>query len=259
MRIFLSLMVAMLGLNSANAQTAEQKGYAIMQRQAQVDEGWQSELSQGQMVLYTSGGTVQRSFSAERLEQGAGNLSKFTFHGPADVKGTVLLSHSKTEPTPDMQWLFLPSIQRVKRIASGNRKGSFMGSEFSFEDLTGYELNDSKYKWVADQACPGAAQSKCYVVEAYPLNRDSAYSKRVIWVDQQYFRPFQIDYYNRGGQFMKRLNYAGYAVFLQRFWRPGRLTMQNAQTGKRTDMVWSGYRLQSGIAASQFEPQRLGR
>ena len=64
-----------------------------------------------------------------------GDKSLMVFDEPRDVKGTALLTHAHKQEADD-QWLYLPALKRVKRISSSNRSGSFMGSEFSYEDLT---------------------------------------------------------------------------------------------------------------------------
>ena len=64
------------------------------------------------------------------------------FDEPRDVKGTAFLIHAHKQEADD-QWLYLPALKRVKRISSSNRSGSFMGSEFSYEDLGAQELENS--------------------------------------------------------------------------------------------------------------------
>ena len=63
-----------------------------------------------------------------------GDKSLSIFDTPADVEGTIFLSHTKIK-NPDDQWLFLPALKRVKRISSSNKSGPFMGSEYAYEDL----------------------------------------------------------------------------------------------------------------------------
>ncbi|HIN59600.1 MAG TPA: outer membrane lipoprotein-sorting protein, partial [Gammaproteobacteria bacterium] len=72
---------------------------------------------------------------------GDGDKSLTIFSYPADIKGTVFLSH--THPTrPDEQWLYLPALKRIKRISSSNKSGPFMGSEFAYEDLASQEIEN---------------------------------------------------------------------------------------------------------------------
>ena len=67
-----------------------------------------------------------------------GDKSLSIFERPRDVKGTALLNFTHKTGTDD-QWLYLPALKRVKRISSANKSGSFMGSEFAFEDITSQE------------------------------------------------------------------------------------------------------------------------
>ena len=68
-----------------------------------------------------------------------GDKSLFVFDEPRDVQGTAFLIHAHREDADD-QWLYLPALKRVKRISSANRSGSFMGSEFAYEDMTAQEV-----------------------------------------------------------------------------------------------------------------------
>ena len=90
-----------------------------------------------------------------------GDKSLSIFDKPRDVKGTAFLSFSHTKGADD-QWLYLPALKRVKRIASRNKSGPFMGSEFSFEDLASFEIGKYTYKFLKEEAC---ALGNCFVVE----------------------------------------------------------------------------------------------
>ena len=83
---------------------------------------------------------------------GDGDKSMFVFDEPRDVKGTALLIHAHREST-DGQWLYLPALKRVKRISSSNRSGSFMGSEFAYEDMSAQEVERFTYRYLRDEPC----------------------------------------------------------------------------------------------------------
>ncbi len=74
-----------------------------------------------------------------------GDKSLFVFDEPRDVQGTAFLIHAHREDADD-QWLYLPALKRVKRISSANRSGSFMGSEFAYEDMTAQEVEKFTYR-----------------------------------------------------------------------------------------------------------------
>ena len=157
MKKVLAALVVLLAASAADAKTAdeinaagspEQKGQAVAMELGARNAGYKDLGGDVEMVLRdASGGEAKRRFSLKVLEKpdpSSGDYSLIVFDAPADVKGTAVLSHAKPGDEDD-QWLYLPSTRRVKRIASSNRTGSFAGSEFSFEDLTG---NDGrKYGW----------------------------------------------------------------------------------------------------------------
>lgn len=245
--------------SQATAQDA-QKGLQIMQAQDASDAGWRTVRVNGEMVLVTNSGNVSRAFSllrTERPSRSSGDNSRMTFSTPADVNGTVLLTHGNIEPNDDNQWLYLPATGQARRISSGNRSGKFLSSEFSFEDMGGSELEDNTYGWLRDEACPGNPQLTCHVVAAYPKNRRSGYQQRVFWLDTRAYRVFQTEYYSRRGQLEKRMTSSGFRQY-NGHWRPARLDMVNLQTGNRTLLNWSGYSFGVGIDAAELSPQRLG-
>ena len=249
-------------VTAAHSQSSAERGLQIMESREASDAGWQNARVSGTMVLYdASKRAIERNFDVIRSERNTahkGDLSRILFQDPADVRGTVLLTHSKVEPADDDQWLYLPVNRRVRRISSSNRTGKFLSSEFSYEDMGGSELEDSTYEWLEDTPCPGAANLQCHVVAAYPKSRASGYSKRVIWLDTKEYRFYQSEYYNRGGRLEKRLTLSDYKNY-QGHWRPALMQMENLQTGRRTDMRWDGYQFGVQLSATDFSPQRLGQ
>ena len=81
-----------------------------------------------------------------------GDRSMFVFDRPRDVRGTAFLVHAHKND-PDDQWLYLPALKRVKRISSSNQSGSFMGSEFSYEDMGTVEIEKFTHRFLRDEAC----------------------------------------------------------------------------------------------------------
>ena len=254
--------IALFG-GEASAETPEEKGLAIAVEADKRDLGWGDQKVVGAMVLRDSQGTESRrafeSLTLEDQSTGNGDKSIIVFNTPRDIRGTALLTHSKIEPDDDDQWLFLPAIKRVKRISSSNRTGKFVSSEFSYEDLGSQEVGDYDYKYLKDEACPGDPGLTCFVVESYPKNPRSGYSKRLGWIDSQHYRIYQIDFYNRRGELEKTLTFAGYKQYLDRYWRADSLRMENRQTGKSTDLVWERYEFRTGLSERDFDSQVLPR
>ncbi len=245
------------------AQTPAEKGLAISTEADKRDLGFGDFEAEGRMVLRNKQGQESvrefRAMTLERPDAGIGDMSITVFEKPRDVRGTALLTHANVEPADDDQWLYLPAVKRVKRISSSNRTGKFVSSEFSFEDLGGQEVDDFSYEWLRDEACPTMAGSQCFVVSRIPKNKKSGYSKTISWIDQDEYRLTQAEFYNRRGDLEKVLNLTDYQQYLGQFWRPGLMRMENRQTGKSTDLVWSNYKFRSGLAEGDFDSQRLSK
>ena len=245
----------------ARAETPEEKGLAIAVEADKRDLGWGDFEVDGEMVLRDKGGKESRrafrNLTLERQDPNLGDLGVIVFSKPRDIRGTGLLTHANIEPTDDDQWLYLPAVKRVKRISSSNRAGKFVSSEFSYEDLGSQEFNDYTYKWLRDEPCPTDASLTCHVVESYPKNPKSGYSKRVGWIDTAEYRLQHIEFHNRRGDLEKALTFTGYQQYLGQYWRADEMRMVNKQTGKETDLLWSNYRFRTGLSDADFTSQRL--
>ena len=242
---------------AALAQSAEQKGEEIVQRAQAAGQGWGDSSSSGQMILYTQGGAQsERRFNAKGLE-GRGNnpsASLLVFEWPGDVRDTALLTYSYDNKADD-QWLYLPSVGRVKRISSSARSGSFMGSEFAYEDMTDQGPDDFNHKWVQDGPCP-VGGGTCHVIDRTPKQR-SGYALQRVWMNASNLYVVQVQYFDRAGKHVKTLQSSGQKKYQGKYWRPAKMRMVNHLTGKSTDLLWSGYKFGNGFSANDFSVQAL--
>jgi len=253
-RVSLFLCAFLLSL-SVMAETAEEKGLAIAQAADKYDFGFQDFTADMVMTLRNKKGQEsRREIRIRTLEvQGDGDKSLSIFDQPRDVKGTAMLTFSHGLK-PDDQWLYLPALKRVKRINSRNKSGPFMGSEFAYEDLGSQEIEKYSYKYVRDEAC---GDYQCYVIEQYPEYEHSGYTRRVVWLDKEGYRPIQVVFYDRKNALLKTLKNSDYQQFLGHYWRPGMMAMENHQTGKSTTLEWSNYQFQVGLTDADFNKARL--
>ncbi|MFC3120078.1 outer membrane lipoprotein-sorting protein [Agaribacter flavus] len=255
-----SAMLAIITLGSAamvSAETPEEKGLRIAIEAKNRDRGWQDSYADMRMVLRNKQGEEsEREIVSKTLEQeNDGDKGLTIFNKPKDVKGTAFLSFSHPIG-PDDQWLYLPALKRVKRISSSNKSGPFMGTEFSFEDLSSFEVEKYTYKYLRDEAFNKLDN---YVVEQYPVDENSGYTRRVVWLDKEEYRTQKIDFYDRKNSLLKTLIFEDYQQFLGKFWRPGKAEMVNHQTGKSTTLEWSNYAFKTGLDESDFNRNALKR
>ena len=233
-----------IGLNIARATDARAQGYGnFTARQTMVLRNKQGQES-------------TRSLRVKVLEvEGDGDKSLFVFDEPRDVEGTAFLIHAHKLEADD-QWLYLPALKRVKRISSANRSGSFMGSEFSYEDMGAQELEKYTYRYLRDEPC---GELTCTVIERVPTDRKSGYSRQVVWQDRDELRTWKVEYYDRKDAHLKTLTMTGYAQYLDSYWYAGEMTMINHLTGKSTDLNWSDYQFRTDLNDRDFTQTGLKR
>lgn len=241
----------------AVAEPAAEKGLQIAREADLRADGFGDFTAEMEMILKNrQGDTSTRYIRVLGLEvKGDGDKSLSIFNEPADVKGTAMLTYShKTEP--DDQWLYLPAMKRVKRIASNNKSGPYMGSEFAYEDIASQEVEKYTYKYLRDEALNGV---DCFVMERYPVDENSGYKRQVVWIDKAEYRPLKIDFYDRKDSLLKTLLNNGYKKYLLHHWRPDEMFMENHQTGKTTRIVWKNYRFRTGLSEKDFQVNDLMR
>lgn len=262
-------LLAMTALNVSSARAdnanitgtpdAASKGLAIATLNDERDKGWGDARADMKMVLMNaSGETSERELHFMMLENSDpndGNWSLMTFDRPRDIEGTALLTYPHIK-TADDQWLYLPTIKRVKRISSSNRAGPFVGSEFAFEDFSTQQLGKFSYSWLRDEPC---GTLSCHVIERTPLYEDSGYTRELVWIDVTDYQFRKIDYYDRKNTLLKTLTFSGYKLYENKFWRPLELDMTNHESGKITKLIWTDYQFHTGLTKNDFTTASLER
>lgn len=246
----------LLGTARAGAGPAEDQGLDLARKVDQANDGFRGETSSMEMVLINAHGerTTRKLTSQAGESAGDGDRSRIEFQWPADVKGTRMLTWTH-RTSDDDQWLFLPAVNRVKRISSNNKSGSFMGSEFAYEDLGSQEVDKYKYKLLGDATLDGRAGWK---LERTPVDPRSGYSRLVTWIDREYMNAVKIEYHDRKGELLKTATFSGYTKF-GRWWRPGKIVMVNHQTKKESHLTWSSRKLEVALSQDTFRSESLDR
>lgn len=262
----LGAMLLVLGLvPAANATQSSideitdpvKKGFAIATEIERRDAGFGDYVVEARMTLMQDKKILSaREFFSQVLEiDGDGDHSINVFRTPRDVEGTAILTYSHGLK-PDDQWLYLPVIKRVKRISTRSKSGPFVGSEFAYEDMSTWLPEKFTYRFLAAENING---DDCLKIESTPAYSDSGYSTLHQWVDRKIFQPRRIDYFDRKGDLLKTLMFEDYEQYKGQWWRPGRMTMTNHQTGRVTQLAWKNYQFATGLTAADFSQSKLGR
>lgn len=241
----------------AEQEAAMAEGLRIATERKVRDTGWGDTEAVMTMVLRDARGRESRremrTLTLEVLEDGDKALT--IFDEPRDVRGSAFLTHTHTMQ-PDDQWLFLPAVNRVRRIVSRNKSGPFMGSEYAYEDLSSFELEKFSFTYLHDDEVNGEL---CYVVEQIPQDEFSGYSRMVVWIDKSHYRVQKIDYYDRRDSLLKTLSLHDYEQYKDKFWRSHRMEMVNAQNQKSTTLLLTDIQFDRGFTDADFDNNALQR
>jgi outer membrane lipoprotein-sorting protein len=137
------------------------------------------------------------------------------FKAPPQVRNTGLLTwdYEKSSQADD-QWLYLPRMKKLQRIAASDKSGAFMGSDFSYSDMTSPALEDFDYRLVKQSAT--VSKEDCWLIETTPRTKkaqeETGYARSYLWISKSKLMPLQIKAQLRAGQ---RVKYIKFGAFKQ--------------------------------------------
>lgn len=187
---FLGLSALGIGLISWPALGAgDLSAREIMEKVDDRDDG-DNGISDLEMVLIDKNGHERvRKIRSYTKDQGEDSQRIMFFLEPADVKDTAFLTYDyDAYEKDDDQWLYLPALRKTKRIASSDKSGSFMGSDFSYADMTGKDLDAYEFKVLKEADVRG---NNTWLIEAIPKTeeemKETGYKKSLLFVRQDNF------------------------------------------------------------------------
>ncbi len=253
---YLLSMFLLATVISQNAYSDE-KAIGIIQKADEMGRGWGSSSADVDMELFQQGrGSVYRAMRVKNLEiEKGGDKSMILIMSPLDMNGTVLLTHTSIM-SADNQWLLLPALKRIKRISSSNKSGSFMGSEFAFEDLASFEVEKYNYRFLRNDKLGDLLH---FVVEYIPMYKNSGYERMITWIDTRYYRVSKVEYFDRSGRHFKTLNYTDYNLHHDKFWRANIMTMQNHVNKNITTLKWKKFNFDVNYKSRDFNKNSMLR
>lgn len=247
MKKSLLLLLAISGLFAIISQEVAKRSFKAV-------SGYKTSVSKTTMVLKNSLGAENvRKLEIKKLENPVGDKSLITFLYPADIKGTKLLSFEQIG-RDDKQWLYLPALKRTKRISSRNKSGSFMGSEFSYEDIASQNYKNYTYQEEAEKVKKEGREF--YKIARYPKDKNSGYSKQVVYVDTKNYLARFGEYYDKQKRLLKKVSFKEYRK-IGNVYRIKTIIMNNLQNGKSTTLVWDEDGINVGLKKRELSKRAL--
>lgn len=250
------VLVTLLALVLGTVSVSGAPGVSGPDILAQVDATMHSSSKkmQEKMTLTSASGQERvRKLQVQNKRDGAKDQMLVQFLYPADVKGSGVLISG------DDMWLYLPALGKVRRIAGHAKKGSFMGSDLSYEDMEALGSSgfgqDYTAEYRREENCAGEAT---YVLELTPKTKEVSYQKLVMWVSTTTYLPRQIEYYSQDGKLGKRLQNRDITKIDGR-WVAGTVEMVDLIKGGKTILEVENVDFDAAIDSSVFTTRYLER
>ncbi|HET8577869.1 MAG TPA: outer membrane lipoprotein-sorting protein [Methylomirabilota bacterium] len=206
-------------------------------------------------LMSKDGGERVRELTMSRrnIKEGGEQRYFIFFHRPPDVRDVAFLVW-KYPGRDDDRWLYVPALKLVRRIAASDKHTSFVGSDFSYEDVSGREPEDDNHRLVREEKMAGR---DAWAVESTPKEPAGAdFSRKLSWIDRATWLPLKEEYYDRRGE-LARVFTAEELKEIQGFWTVIRRVMKNVQTGHRTEVAWDDVRYNLKLTPDLFGERAL--
>jgi len=253
-QIALSLLAAVV-VASAPAGAADLSGEEIIKRSQETFYYAGNDLrAKVRMKLIDAQGNVrERELTMLRINLGRSGEQRYYvyFHGPADVKGTSFLVW-KYPAKEDERWIFVPALMQVKRVAADDKRSSFVGSDFTFEDVSGRDPEDETHKFLRKEKLD---ERPVYVVESKP-KAPVEYSRRLSWIDTERWLPLKEDYFDARNEPLRTFT-ADKVEQVGKQWTVMARSMKNLQSGHRTEVVFQEVEYGVGLNEDIFTERHL--
>jgi len=181
------------------------------------------------------------------------------FFQPADVRNMTFMVY-KYPAKDDDRWLFVPAIDLVRRIAASDARSSFVGSDFTYEDVSGRDIPADTHTLLREEK---VGDKDCYVVESVP-KEPVDYVKRISWVDKNTFLPLKEEYYDVQKELARTFTAdkiedvaAKEGRDRKNFPTITKRTMKNLKTAHRTEVTFTSPSYNIGLPGDIFTERYL--
>ena len=254
---YLIVVMTAITLGAAVARAQALSGEEMMRRShlARYYPGKDMQAKVTMRLISNEGKERLRAFTLSRynLSEGGEQRSFIYFHRPPDVRDMALLVWSDPNRDDD-RWLYIPAVKQVRRIAASDKHTSFVGSDFSYEDVSGRDPEDDSHKLLREEKMAG---EEAYVLESIPRDMSSAdFSRKVSWIDKVTFLPLREESFDLRGD-LARLFTGEEMKEVQGFWTITKRIMKNVQSGHWTEVIFSEVRYNRKLSPEVFSERSL--
>lgn len=216
------------------------------------------------MELIDKGGSKRtRVMSLLRRDEKEGGNQKYFiyFHKPGDVRRLTFMVW-KYPTKEDDRWIFVPAVDLIRRIASDDKRSSFVGSDFTYEDVSGRDVESDTHTLLRLERL---ANRECYVIQSAP-KEPTEYTERLSWIDKETFLPLKEEYHDAQNELFRVFT----ADKIEEIKSGGgeeekslptvtKRTMKNVKTGHRTEVIYKSVSYNIGLKDKDFSERHMRR
>ena len=254
-------VVLCLALFTAMEAKAETDARAIMEQVDGRDDGDNQTADLEMVLIDKKGNERSRTIKLFSKDKGKDTLRMQFFLSPADVKDTGFLTYDYYGgDKDDDQWLYLPDLRKTKRIATSDKSSSFMGSDFSYADMTRRVLDEWSYKLLKEDE---VGEHKVWLIEAQPVSKAVedryGYQKSIVYVRQDNYMVVRAIHVLKSGNKVKYMEVKkldqvdGIWVALETWMK----TTRNKRTLHRTILTMDNVKYNQELDESSFSVRQL--
>ena len=212
-------------------------------------------------LIDKGGGKRTRVMSMLRWDETEGGSQKYFiyFHEPGDVRGLTFMVWKDPEKEDD-RWIFIPAVDLIRRIAADDKRSSFVGSDFAYEDISGRNADSETHTLLKEEKL---SDRDCYVIQSIP-KESTDYTKRLSWIIKANFLPLKEEYYDVQDQLFRIFTAdkvesisVGDGADKLVFPTVTKRTMENVKTGHRTEVTYTSISYNMGIDDKDFSERHM--
>lgn len=193
----LILVVALAAVPAAAQDATELMKSAHLKMYYPGDDG----SAEVRMVITDKRGkTREREFTILRKDFAEGGEQRYYvyFYAPNDVRRTTFMAW-KNPDGDDSRWIFVPALDLVKPLSANDKKSSFVGSDFAYEDVSGRHWSEDRHSLLGEETL---GDWTCWKIESVPVE-DDYFAKKISWIDQESGLVVREEYYDDKGEQLK--------------------------------------------------------
>ncbi|MDO9284509.1 MAG: outer membrane lipoprotein-sorting protein [Aquabacterium sp.] len=235
--------------------SASDEGLRLVQAVYERPAGRDTTVVSRMELTARSGAPRVRELVTYRQERARGEYQSLArFLAPEDISGTGLLSVDKADGSAE-QWLYLPAMDRVRRVASDRKGGRFVASDIYFEDLQTRKPTSDRHRLIGRESIDGTA---CEVVESVPVEAsNSVYKRRLLWIDPQLALVLRVDFFEKDEAVPSKRWQMLTKQRIQGYWTVTESKTTDLASGHETRMVALSVKYDRRLPAKLFSTQAL--